>query len=420
MFTFLHAADIHLDSPLHRLDAYEGVPVDLFRGAARRAFENLVRLALAEKAAFVVIAGDLFDGDWRDYNTGLHLVSQMNRLGAAGIRVFLLAGNHDATGRITRTLRLPDNVRLFPADRPATFRIEELGVSVHGQSFATPAVRRDLSRDYPEPVAGDFNLGVLHTGVTGREGHEPYAPCSPESLRNKGYDYWALGHVHRHEIVGEDPPVLFSGNIQGRHIRETGPKGCVRVRVDDAGRAAWSFVALDVVRWAAADVDAADAGSAYEVVDRTRARLEALTEENDGKPLAVRIRLSGTTTAHGDLSSDPDRWTSEIRAAANEAGGGRIWVEKIRIDTRAPAAGADLPATGAIAELTALFESLSADPDARRELFAELDDVKRKLPPELRDGDESDRFDDPDRSSDLLEKARQMLIRRLLRREEAP
>jgi DNA repair protein SbcD/Mre11 len=231
MFKFIHAADIHLDSPMRKLDYYEGVPVEKFRQATRRAFENLIQLAISESVAFVVIAGDLYDGDWKDYNTGLYLVSQMSRLRDAGISVFIVTGNHDAASNITKTLRFPDNVKIFPSDKPATFQMENLKVAIHGQSFASPAVKKDLASDYPKPIEGYYNIGLLHTCATGRAGHEPYAPCSPEDLKNKGYDYWALGHVHNHEVIEKYPPIVFSGNIQGRHPRETGPKGCVMVTV---------------------------------------------------------------------------------------------------------------------------------------------------------------------------------------------
>lgn len=248
MFKFLHAADIHLDSPLLRLDVYEGAPAADIRGATRRAFENLVQTALAETVDFVLLAGDVYDGNWKDYNTGLHFASRLARLREAGIPVLLAAGNHDAASSISRSLRLPDSVRVFPHDRPATVVLEPVNVAVHGQGFGTPAVRVDLSRGYPPPVPGCFNVGLLHTAVNGREGHEPYAPCTLAALREKGYDYWALGHVHQHEVLSEAPLVVFPGNTQGRHARETGPKECVLVTVDDADRTAVDFRPLDIVR----------------------------------------------------------------------------------------------------------------------------------------------------------------------------
>ncbi|UCF90659.1 MAG: DNA repair exonuclease, partial [Desulfobacterales bacterium] len=288
MFKFIHAADVHLDSPLHKLDYYEGAPVEEIRHATRRAFDNMVQLALTENVSLVLIAGDLYDGDWKDYNTGLYFISQTSKLRDASIPVCTIAGNHDAASKITKSLRLPENVHLFPTDQPATYRMDSLRIAVHGQSFAAPAVKKDLSVNYPGPLSGYFNIGLLHTCATGREGHAPYAPCTPEGLRSKGYDYWALGHVHQQEVLLQDPPVVFPGNIQGRHIRETGPKGCVLVTVDGAGQPALEFKPMDVIRWVVADVDATRAETGYEVVDRLCERLGQLVEENDGRPLVAR------------------------------------------------------------------------------------------------------------------------------------
>ncbi len=417
MFKFLHAADIHLDSPLHKLDYYDGAPADEFRQATRRALENLVQTAISENVAFVLIAGDLYDGDWKDYNTGLYLVSQMTRLRDAGIPVYIVAGNHDAASKITKTLRLPDSVTLFPSDRPDTVRIRSLDVAIHGQSFASPAVKKDLAQSYPNALKGYFNVGLLHTCASGREGHEPYAPCSLEGLQGKGYDYWALGHVHQREVLLDEPPIVFSGNTQGRHPRETGPKGCMLVTVDDDGRPRLEFRPLDVVRWVTAEVDATGAVGGYDVVDRFGQRLEALLEENEGMPLATRTIIKGETAAHSEILSDVERWSNEIRAAAMEAGGGRVWVEKIRFEITEPSSDTSLrPSDGAMGELSDLLAELAADPGARRGLATELADLDRKMPRELKEGSDGIRFDDAAWLGSLLEQVRPMLIERLLRK----
>src|SRR5829696_667564 len=136
MLKFLHAADVHLDSPLRGLERYDGAPVEEIRGAARRAFENLVDLALAEEVAFLLLAGDLYDGDWKDYNTGLFFAAQMRRLEEAGTPVFVISGNHDAASQITRVLRPPDNVKVFSTRKPETVELKGLEVALHGQGFA--------------------------------------------------------------------------------------------------------------------------------------------------------------------------------------------------------------------------------------------------------------------------------------------
>jgi len=417
MFKFIHAADIHLDSPLHKLDAYEGAPKDEIRQATRRAFDNLVSTAIVENVNFVLIAGDLYDGDWKDYNTGLHLVSQTAKLREAGIPVYIVAGNHDAASKITKKLKLPDNVHLFPASNPETFTIDDLNVAIHGQSFAKPAIKKDLSNNYPTPLAGHFNIGVLHTCASGREGHEPYAPCSLEGLGSKEYNYWALGHVHQYETLLDDPPVVFSGCIQGRHIQETGPKGCVLVTVDDNGHPETEFRPLDVIRWVIADVDSSGAESAYDVVDRFGKQLEKLMDENEGLPLVTRVVIKGETSGHSELLTNVEHWCNEIRSAAIDIGGGHVWVEKIKFHTTLPASQQDLQkGDGAIGELVSLFDEMSSNADMVRALSDEFSDIKKKIPKELKGESDSLKFDDFDWLSGILKQVRPLLLQRLMRK----
>jgi DNA repair protein SbcD/Mre11 len=177
-FRFIHAADIHLDSPLKGLAGHDGAASELIQTATREAFDNLISLAIEEDVAFVVIAGDLYDGDWKDYPTGLFFIKQAGRLASASIPLFLAYGNHDAESQITRSLALPDGTSVFSSKQPGTFELDEIGVALHGQSYRQRDISDNLVPAYPEPTPGRFNIGVLHTGLGGMGGHENYAPCS--------------------------------------------------------------------------------------------------------------------------------------------------------------------------------------------------------------------------------------------------
>ena len=245
---FIHAADLHLDSPLKGLARYEGAPAEAVREASRRALENLVALAVERRPDFVLIAGDLYDGDWKDYNTGLYFVGQMAALDRAGIPVLLLHGNHDAASHMTRSLRLPGNVFTFPTDAPYSRILNECRTVVHGQGYAQRQVTENLAAGYPAPHPGFFNIGLLHTSLETPGADKRYAPCAPADLVARGYDYWALGHRHNCQVLAENPPVLFCGAAQGRDVAEPGPHACVWVAAE-AGRVSWELVHLDVLRW---------------------------------------------------------------------------------------------------------------------------------------------------------------------------
>ena len=391
---FLHAADIHLDSPLEGLERYEGAPVDLIRGATRRALENLVALAIREKVDFVVIAGDLYDGDWRDFNTGMFFVRQMAQLRESGIRVYLIAGNHDAASTMTRKLRLPVNPEgdclMLSHEHSETRRIDDLGVAIHGRSFAKTAEIENMVPDYPSPIPHWFNLGMLHTSLNGSDEHDTYAPCSSTDLRSKGYDYWALGHIHKRTLLPTEgfpltsPPALYSGNIQGRHIRETGPRGCFLVTVDDRNQTDVRFHSLDVFRWEICLVSCADTKIADDVLERFRGVLRAVIERHEDLPLGIRVILDGPTEAHRELISHRDTVTAEIRSIATIVSDGQVWTEKVRIatsDSRGPQSSLD--GDGPLGELTRYLDELPNDTDALGRLADELKDLARKLPGEL-------------------------------------
>ncbi|MBU4229840.1 MAG: DNA repair exonuclease [Proteobacteria bacterium] len=412
MFTFLHAADIHLDSPLRGLEAYADAPVNQLRQATRRAFDNLIGLAIAERVAFVLLAGDLYDGEWKDYNTGLFFIDRLSRLRKENIRVFLASGNHDAASQITKSLRLPDNVHLFSTKQPETILLEELGVAVHGQGYDKRILAENIARNYPQGLPHHLNIGLLHTSLTGRQGHEPYAPCSLDDLKTKGYDYWALGHVHLREEVSRSPWIVFPGNIQGRHIHETGAKGATLVRVEEGRIAAVEHRDLDVLRWSLCRVDLADCATVDLAIDAVRHAMETEQANGDGRPLAIRLQLVGKSPLHAELHRDSAVLTEEFRGLA--AGIGEMWLEKVQFATQRPVAlAADLGEETPMAELIQAIECLNFEPAALMELVPGIGELQKKLPPELlhEGGLVPASISE---ASDLREEIKEMLIARLL------
>ncbi|MCP4116958.1 MAG: DNA repair exonuclease [Desulfobacteraceae bacterium] len=411
MVKFIHTADIHLDSPLKGLEAHEDAPVEEIRGATRRAFDNLIDLALGEEVDFILIAGDLYDGDWKDYNTGLFFAARMGRLAKAGIKVFIVSGNHDAASQITRAMPLPDNVTLFSPRKPQSVKLDDLGVIIHGQSYSFRAVTENLALQYPRNDAGYFNIGLLHTSLTGREGHEDYAPCTLDELKSKGYDYWGLGHVHRREIVSEDPWIVFPGNLQGRHIKETGAKGATLVTVEEGRIVGVEARELDVLRWAGCRVDLSECETVDSVYDAVRQGIEQELDRAGGKTLALRLVLTGKCPVHAQLLDRTARWTEEFRGIA--VGFGEVWLEKVKFQTSRKVEtgeifGGDTP----IAGLLESIQGLELDGDRLLELVPELASLKSKLPAEIH-GDEA--FLDPsDNLAYLRYEVRELLVAKLL------
>jgi exonuclease SbcD len=400
--SFIHAADLHLDSPLLGLAEKDEALATAFRQASRRAFANLIDTAIEERVDFLVIAGDLFDGDWRNYETGLLFARGMGRLHRAGIPVFKVRGNHDAECIFTRKLELPPNVTVFGARKAESIELEELGVVLHGRSFANRACADNLAAAYPPARGGRVNIGVLHTSLGGYDGHEPYAPCSTGDLLGRGYHYWALGHVHTASRVASEPCwIVYPGCLQGRNVRECGPKGAVRVTVRDDSTITLEDLVLDAARWAVVTVPLGGVATMADMLARVRAAVQPEAERAHGRPLAVRIRLAGATPLHGGLALDREALSAEIRAALF-AVAAEIMVEKVVLATTAPGAVAT-PAALPDGLLAALRQA-GADPAVRAALAGELAELRSRLPGELFRNPEQAPFD-PEALDGLLDDA---------------
>lgn len=373
------------------LTQYEGVAVDRLRTATRDAFSELISKTIDARPAFVVIAGDLFDGDWKDYNTGFFFVNEMARLRQAEINAYVLYGNHDAQSQITKRLRLPENVFEFSHRKVDSLTIDDLNVVLHGRSYPQRDVQENLVQEYPSPRNGMFNIGVLHTGLGGLGGHVNYAPCSLEQLVDAGYDYWALGHVHTRQVLSEHPHVVFPGNLQGRHINEDGPRSASLVTVEEGRVVEIEEWECDVVRWNRLNVNVEECTELVDVMTAISQKVTQFQEDNEGDQTnAVRIRLTGTTPMHGSFISGNEDLTRNVQALSLDAGGDSLWIERVEIDTSPPTTDATIQTPSeAIGELRSMLDGAIGDSELEGQLQIEFERLSAKLHGELRTDTES-------------------------------
>jgi predicted phosphodiesterase len=382
---FIHAADIHLDSPLHGLSAYPDAPVAQLRDASREALRQLIDVAIEESVAFLLISGDLYDGDWKDHNTGIFFSQQMGRLRKAEIRAFVIWGNHDAESEMSKKLTLPDNVTVFSARKPESHILSDLKVALHGQSFKDKAVLDNLAMTYPEPVAGHYNIGVLHTALEGYAAHASYAPCSRAELHAKGYDYWALGHVHEFQQWSEQSTIVFPGNLQGRHIRETGRRGAVMVTVDN-GQTQIERLFIDVLRWELVTVDATDCGSIAELSMKIGQSLEDLLSLDGHVPRAVRVTVIGKTPAHGAFFGRAQQLRAEVLNQIGVIGNEKLWLERVHLATSPMDTFlGESDQQEALADLKQILNAAATDPDFLALLQRDLQPFVGKVRSEVRE-----------------------------------
>jgi DNA repair exonuclease SbcCD nuclease subunit len=377
----LHVADLHIDSPMRGLIPYVDSPIDEIRSATRSALRSIVAEAIEREVHLVVIAGDLYDGNWRDYNTGIFVVSQLTELNDSGIPVAIVLGNHDAESVVTKQLRLPPKTKLLSANKPETWVVGETGIAVHGQSYANRSIFEDLSLGYPNADPGLVNIGLLHTCFDGSIGHEPYAPCTLDGLRAKNYEYWALGHVHGYTVICEEPLAVFPGNLQGRNVRETGAKGACLVTFEDRHPQVERLL-NNLVRWERVNVDVSDAKNLDDCIDRCRDELsQAIT--TGAEIYAIRVQFVGSSPANRVLRSQSEHLTAEVRTLANNLGGAEIWIEQVVVSTKPVRGSLQFTGEGVAGEIGRVLEDLKRDvpslAGADKPLLPELSSLRNQM-----------------------------------------
>lgn len=373
MIRILHTADIHLDSPLKSLALRDESLRATVHAATRDAFARLVETAIAQDVAALLIAGDLFDGAERSARTAAFLAGQFDRLRAAGIRAFYIKGNHDAENPITGEVSLPGNVHVFDG-RGGKVELAE-GVWIHGVSFARAHAPESLLGRFPAPVPGAVNIAMLHTSLAGAQGHDVYAPCSVAELSAMGFDYWALGHVHKRQVHAQAPLIVMPGMPQGRDIGEAGPKSATMLTIDGSSLTI-AEIASSLVEFTALEIDVSDIGSDEDIRSILRERFGQLASGLRSDAGILRITLKGTPSRHWQILRDRDVWNETAGAIARQTG--RLWLEKLVLDLSAPGG----TGTGAAAtdELARLMAAIRDEPGFSASVREDVEGVLAELP----------------------------------------
>ena len=378
---FVHAADLHLDSPFVGLGtrAPDNVAAAL-RSATFDAYESLIELCIAERVDALLIAGDVYDSADRSLRAQLRFVEGLRRLDRAGIRSFVCHGNHDPLDGWEARLDYPPGCTRFGPEFSAApvFEDDPERAVVHGISYPTRVVRDNLVSRLGDVAPGPFAIGLVHANVGNNPDHDPYAPCSLDDLRRPGVDYWALGHVHTRQVLSEgSPAAVYPGNPQGRHPGETGERGAYLVEVDDGGTVRLDFRALDVVRWDRPRVDISAMATEQDLIDGLHRAAGAALDGAGGRPVVLRVALTGRGALHGELRRPGV--AEGLREQVNADWAGRspfAWCERIEDGTAAElnwerlAAGSDF-----IAEVLRTADRAGEDPELLAWLTGGLDDL---------------------------------------------
>ena len=378
---FVHAADLHLDSPFTGLKAAapENV-VNTLYGATFDAYTKIVDLCIAEQVDALLVAGDVYDGADRSLRAQRKFVDGLERLHDAGIRSFVCHGNHDPLNGWEARLSYPPSCHRFGPEFEAVpvFEDDPSRAVVHGISYPKRDVTENLVRRLGRVEPGPFSIGLLHANVDNDPNHPAYAPCTLDDLVQAGVDYWALGHVHTRRVLNpQGPTVVYPGNPQGRHPNETGPRGVYLVDVDDFGHVNLDFRPMDTVRWERLDVDIVGMETEQDLLDDLHQVMGDSLESADGRSMVVRIMLSGRGAQHGFLRRPKaidslvedinDRWAEQSPFA---------WCERIEDETASLFNRQErIEGSDFVADLLRLCDQSKTDPELLTQLHASLSEL---------------------------------------------
>ncbi|MGK5092261.1 DNA repair exonuclease [Deltaproteobacteria bacterium TL4] len=337
-FTFIHAADLHLDSPFCGVTADSPNIAEALRSATFEAYDALIDLCIERQVQFLLIAGDIYDGVDRSLRAQLYFHDGLKRLADHQIQAFIVHGNHDPFKGHSRTIEWPGGVHIFDYGKvesvPVLVNQTQIAV-ISGISHEKRNEKNNLVKKFDKMDSDTFQIGLLHCNVGGEMGHEPYAPCDLEELLEVGMNYWALGHVHEKKVLHENPYVVYSGNTQGRSIREQNERGCFLVHVDDTQHVTdLEFCELDTVRWVSGLVPL-DGILTLDQLDKALCRGMENLVNKQSRPCLCRLTLTGCTSLYQELHKEGslEGLLQRTREAFN-SNTPFVWLQKLSLDCR--------------------------------------------------------------------------------------
>jgi len=416
-FRFLHCSDLHIDSPFKGLSLVQPSLAEKLRNSTYQAFQKIVKLALQEEVEAVLIAGDIYDGSDKSLQAQLKFRRELQKLSEAGIDTFIVHGNHDPLDGWSASLDWPDQVHIFSGTEVECYPVKKNGVVkayIHGISYPKRNVRENLAQKFMRGENQSFAIGLLHTNVGHQTGHDDYAPCSIDDLIAGNMDYWALGHIHRFQVLREgNPAVVYSGNTQARHFRETSEKGCCLVTLHQNAPPEIKFIPTDIVRYIQGEFNLLGTISLDEVIAGVRGECERLADQVKDRDVFINLILNGRTRLHAELTrGDTLEGLQEEVRAHFEGRIPSIWLD-LKLDTcgiydmESLRQGKDF-----ISDLIALF-----DDEEKSETHAELKEVLKPLFETWQGIKYLDDLTDVE-MKDILAKARSLTLDRLLKLED--
>ncbi|WP_349409580.1 DNA repair exonuclease [Pseudalkalibacillus sp. SCS-8] len=357
--TFIHTADLHIDTPFKGLGHLPGSIFRQIQDSTFQSFERIVTVAINHQVDFVLIAGDLYDGANRSLKAQLFLRNQFQRLDEVGIEVFAIHGNHDHLGGEFVSLTWPENVHFFDGEKPGMIPFTKEGETlahIYGYSYPRQAVTENVAATYSKIEGAPFHIALLHGTNGTHHAHDTYAPFSLSDLKAKSFDYWALGHIHKRSELAMDPPIIYSGNIQGLNRKESGAKGCYMVDMS-ASTPELTFIETAPVRWETVTVEGESLNQANDLIHHLEALKEKYRKEGVHTLLTIKLTLEGSVGNEMQQDAVMEDILLHLQDGEEEEEP-FIWIDRIDLDWKQEALLEELGDAHFVKEILHVFDDL--------------------------------------------------------------
>ncbi|MCF0154487.1 MAG: DNA repair exonuclease [Veillonella sp.] len=384
-FKFLQCGDLHLGAPFHYVEVPGSQVAQAVAEATYQSLANIVELAIAESVNFVVITGDIYNSEDHNLEAQIRFVRAMEALEEAQIPVYMIQGNHDPAESWRAQLTLPDNVHLFSyepdgllAERyPLMVDGHEVG-GVYGISIGHGNEQVNMANYYTPRETDEFSLALMHGTVGSSTEHVVTGPCSLTDLIDRGMDYWALGHIHKRQVLNESPYIVYAGNTQGLHKKEVGPKGCYIVEVASNGQCQLHFHETAALRFETAFVSIADLAKESDIVEAVRQHMDSLRTQTT-QPVLLNVVLEGAGDLHSVCGRPEARqvWLQDLQG---QEVGRQVFIMPYRMDDETLPV-LDLASRRGLGDMVsdylAAYDHTAANAESLRQIVKERPEFKR-------------------------------------------
>jgi len=379
---FIHTADLHLGS---KFCGISGMNQDLAKKLSKAtftAFDNIVSHCIDNKVDFLLISGDIYDSADRRIYEQLEFRRRLAKLSEHNISVYLAFGNHDPLSGWSAKIDWPSNVNIMSGSNPECLFYESGGekrAAIVGMSYKQSNTTVNLTKYYPEKDnSWPFTIGMLHCNLGTDTGHDPYSPCSVKDLTDKNYDYWALGHIHKPQIIQKSgPAIVYPGNPQGRDMGESGVRGCYIVTVSNSGITQTEFIETAEIKWEKVSVNVSKIPDENNLIKEIENVIQKIRRNSGDKPTFLRLTLTGRSPVHSLLSGDgvTDDIIRHFRDEEDD-NSNFVYLEKI-IDNTEPEIdlGKVAEREDIVGDIVQISDSLLKDEDKLQSVRLKLDDL---------------------------------------------